>query len=103
MIRRLLIFWLKRHEKDYDFHEKARLCAPCVTHCGKDLCTKVGCLNMDMKSNSLRLQLLANRLEDYGYKFTTLKKIPITTPTETRDETNVVNLNDYRKDESVDK
>lgn len=99
--------WLKKRERAYDKAEKARLCAPCANHCGNELCYKVGCLNMDMRTNSLRLHLLVNRLEGYGYKFPTQievtfedskpEEIPINT------KTNVVKISDYRNDdESVD-
>ena len=105
MILRCIIEWLKRKDNDYDRKEKGRLCAPCDTPCGKDLCAKVGCLNMDMRSNSLRLQLLVKRLEESGYQF------PVQVPIKTTDEEpvdipvhtegNVVQLSDYRKDESA--
>lgn len=80
--------WLKQREVDYNFHEKARLCKPCSKFCGKDLCKKVGCLNMDMRTNSTRLALLVKRLEEAGYKFTTSKK---------ENPSNIVNLDDFRK------
>ena len=80
--------WLKRREDDYNFTEKARLCKPCDTFCGKDLCKKVGCLNMDMRTNSTRLTLLVNRLEEAGYEFKTNPKEKLS---------NIVNLDDFRK------
>jgi len=83
--------WLIRREQEHDFLEKGRLCAPCTTHCGNDLCKKVGCLNMDMRTNSTRLTLLVQRLEDAGYVFVTKKK-----ETEIIED-NVVNLDDFRK------
>jgi len=80
--------WLKQREADYDFREKARLCKPCDKFCGNDLCKKVGCLNMDMRTNSTRLKLLVLRLEQAGYKFKPSKK---------EDPSNIVNLDDFRK------
>lgn len=80
--------WLKRREAEYDFCEKARLCKPCDTFCGKELCRKVGCLNMEMRTNATRLQLLINRLEDAGYVFATKKP---------NKPLNVIDLNEYRK------
>ena len=83
--------WFARRAEDYDRQEKGRLCAPCDVHCGEDLCKKVGCLNMDMKTNSTRLKLLVQRLEDAGYVFVTKKK-----ETEIIED-NIVNLDDFRK------
>lgn len=83
--------WLKRRKRRYDRRQKRRLCAPCDTHCGEDLCKKIGCLNMDMNTNSLRLKLLVQRLEDAGYVFATEKK-----ETEIIED-NVVNLDDFRR------
>ena len=80
-----------RREQDYDHQEKGRLCAPCTTHCGNELCKKVGCLNMDMRTNSTRLKLLVRRLEDAGYVFVTKgKEVEII-------ENNIVQLDDFRK------
>ena len=90
MIKRL-IKWLRGREQDYNKQEKARLCAPCTTPCGEDLCKKIGCLNMDMRTNSLRLRLLIDRLEDCGYEFNIGDKVSPTT--------NVVQMKDYRKDD----
>ena len=82
--------WLKRREDEYNLAEKGRLCKPCDTFCGKDLCKKVGCLNMDMRTNSTRLTLLVRRLEDAGYEFKTNKFSK-------DDPSNIVNLDDFRK------
>lgn len=79
--------WLKRREQYYDLQEKGRLCAPCINPCGEDLCKKIGCLNMDMRTNSIRLHRLVQRLEDTGYIF--LIEEPKTVD-------NVVNLDDFR-------
>ena len=84
--------WRKRREEAYDFQEKARLCKPCDKFCGRDLCRKVGCLNMDMRTNSTRLGFLVMRLEDAGYVFTTEEK-----KEEPETDANVVNLADFRK------
>lgn len=81
--------WLARRETEYDFWEKARLCKPCDKPCGNELCPKVGCLNMDMRTNSTRLKLLVNRLENAGYEFVTVKQ--------ESDDDNVVNIDDFRK------
>lgn len=80
--------WLKRRAQYYDRMEKGRLCAPCAIPCGEDLCKKIGCLNMDMRTNSIRLHRLVQRLEDTGYIFLIEK---------TKIEDNVVNLDDFRK------
>lgn len=82
--------WLKRREAKYNLAEKARLCKPCDTFCGKDLCKKVGCLNMDMRTNSIRLTLLVKRLEEAGYEFKTKEFSK-------DDPSNIVNLDDFRK------
>ena len=110
MVKRLIINWLKGRIKDYDLHEKGRLCAPCNKPCGDDLCGKVGCLNMDMRSNSLRLRLLVKRLIDYGYDFPERTEgISMNDAVEsylatgyreiTKNKTSgeVINLDDYRK------
>ncbi len=83
--------WLKRRAQYYDQMEKGRLCAPCDVHCGEDLCKKIGCLNMDMRTNATRLNLLVQRLEDAGYIFLTIEE-----ETEIIED-NVVNLDDFRK------
>ena len=105
MIKRL-IKWLRGREEDYNQTEKARLCAPCDTPCGQDLCKKVGCLTMDMRTTSLLLRLLVKRLQDYGYEFNDLSPTKeevmaaykATGFTEVT-RNNVVRLEDYRKDD----
>lgn len=89
MIEQIKI-WLWRRKVENDFQEKARLCRPCPTFCGDDICQKIGCLNMDMRANDLRLKLLVSRLEDHGYVFISdrKKETPVS---------NVVNLDDFRK------
>jgi hypothetical protein len=90
--------WLKKREEEHDFFEKARLCAPCKTPCGNELCAKVGCLNMDMRTNSIRLQLLVKRLELYGYEFP--KRIQVQSEDETEipinTKNNVIQLSDFQ-------
>ena len=81
--------WLKRRAEYYDRQEKGRLCAPCIDFCGEDLCKKIGCLNIDMRTNSIRLHRLVQRLEDTGYVFL-IEETKII-------EDNVVSLDDFRK------
>ena len=84
--------WRERREQTYDFEEKARLCKPCDKFCGRELCRKVGCLNMDMRTNSTRLGFLVMRLEDAGYVFAAEEE-----KQDEKTSTNVVNLADFRK------
>ena len=88
--------WLKRREAERDFCEKARLCKPCNPVCGRDLCSKVGCLNMEMRTNATRLHFLVKRLEDTGYVFATRKTATAHGTLTIVSAKNVVDLNEYR-------
>lgn len=75
---------LQERQELKDWYDKARLCQPCEEACGDQICRRIGCMNMDMRANSLRLKVLLKRLDD------------ATPPKLKTNDCKVINLNDYR-------
>ena len=88
--------WLKQilFERDWERRDrlqklKGELCKPCDHLCGNKVCKRIGCLNMDMRTNFLALNDAVRQLEHYEKQLGINQEKKINTE-------KVVSLDDYR-------